>query len=618
MENIFQPIKLGKTSIKNRICFPAMCHNYLDEEGVLNRRLKEFIAERVKGGAGLIITPGNPYGKNSKARLSIASSDYFQGWHELNELVNSYDSRLFCQLHPAAPQASRRKNKILPVDLTLDDINYIVNSYTLGAINAKIIGLGGVEIHGAHAHEVAQFMSPYYNYRNDEYGGNTINRSRFAQEIVTSIKEACGDDFPVIFRISGSEKIDGGREVEETAEIAALLCEAGVDAIHVSVGLDVTDYWISSPMDIEKGFNVNDAAYIKQEIDKPVIAVGRITDLTMAEQIINEKKADIVAMGRALLADPYLPEKAIKNQLIVPCIGCNQGCRQSLKEPIYCLQNPRVGREDSLFYNVSPEKRKALIVGAGPAGLEAAITLQKRGHKATIFEKEKDIGGLIRIASLPPYKMAMNDAVAYREAMANELGVEIVTEQEVTPDLVKKFAPSIVIIASGSVPIIPNIKGINLEGIYTADEVLRRAELVGERIAVIGGGLVGCEVADFLAALGKSVIIIESLNDIAIGLSQSRKHFLVERLKAEKVEVLLESTVEEIKLPELLISRGHEFIKIDSVDSVVLAVGRKPVNDIQDQLRMLDQAKIFVIGDANKPGLAIDAIYEAAKLGSSI
>lgn len=619
---LFTPISIGRTQVKNRIVLPSMCTHYCSAEGFITDRVREFIRERAIGGIGLFIVPGNPYGKCSGARMAISEEKYFDGWRELAAIVREHGAKLVCQLHAAKPQAGRGAVTETPADMSKEEIRAVIQNYVNGAKNALEIGLDGVELHGAHAHEIARFLSPFYNKRQDEYGGNAAGRSKMAVDLVREIKDACGD-LPVIVRMSGYEMVPGGREIDETVECAVRIAEAGADALHISRGMPESEQWISAPMDVEEGFNVAAAAAVKKAVDIPVITVNRILSPLMAERILQEGKADMVAMARAHMAEPHLIKKFVEGKVPVRrCVGCNQGCRQSGlgKKNIYCMQNPRTGRESELIYLPATKEENIMIVGAGPAGLEAAVVLAERGYKPVVYEKENELGGLIRLASLPPHKQSLEELIIYRRKMLEYLNVKVEFGREVTLEMIKNINPSVLILATGSNPLMPRIPGIEGSGVYSADEVYSGKVNVGSRVAVIGGGLIGCETAEYLASKGKDVAIFEMADDVAKELGKSRRYFMLKRMGEFGVDVRLLTKVTRIELPAISISTQGYSQVLKGFDSVVVAAGRVPVDGLVQQVQQanLESTKVFVIGDVSKPGLAMDAIYQGARAAADI
>ncbi len=626
MMSVLDPVRIGNVEMKNRVVFPSMCVFFCDSEGYINETMIEYVHERAVGGAGLLIIPGSPHGKVGPGRPALSHNGYIPGWEKLAAVVHEHDAKLFCQLHPAKFQAGRGFAIDDVNDFTPEYIHSLIESYADCAVRAKMAGVDGVEIHGAHAHEVAQFMSPFYNKRTDSYGGSTENRARFGVEIVEGIKRITGADYPLIFRISGNEMVQGGREIEETVEIARLLEKAGADALHVSCGMPESEYAISMPMDMDDLFNVDSAAAVKAAVSVPVIAVDRIATMEEADAVIKSKKADLAALARAQLADPDIVAK-YEGRVPGPvrrCIGCNQGCRDAaVYKKIRCMQNARLGFESTLNYlPVSQEQaqRKIMIVGAGPAGLEAAYDLSLRGFRPTVYEKEAAPGGLLNLASLPPKKERMNDLTHFRVEALKQAGIEIHYNVEVTPELVAKQAPDVLIVATGSTTAMPPIAGLDAQIVATADDVLAgRRMMEGKHIVVIGGGLVGCEAADYLAVNGCHVEIIEMSDQVAGGLNKSRRHFLMQRMTEKDVTVRLLTKVERIDADEIQVCSADYSYAIKNVDGVVLAAGRRPADMLSQQVKeLLPQTCIYVVGDAQKPGVALDAIHQAARVAAQI
>jgi 2,4-dienoyl-CoA reductase-like NADH-dependent reductase (Old Yellow Enzyme family)/thioredoxin reductase len=622
-KKLFTPIKLGNVEIKNRIIFSSVCAHYCEKDGSIGPRMWNYVEERAKGGTGLLIIPGSPHGKVSPGRPALSDDSYIPGWAKMADMVHTYGAKLFCQLHPAAMQAGRGFKIDMPADYDKELIGKIVASYAECARRAQKAGVDGVEIHGAHAHEVAQFMSPHYNERTDEYGGSLENRARFPIQIIKAIKAACGKDFPVVFRISGNEMIPGGRVIEDSVKLAKLMEEAGADAIHVSSGMPESEQYISAPMDVPDGFNVDNAAAVKAAVKIPVVAVNRIVDIEQANEIIEQGKADMTAMTRAQLCDPELVNKRMgKNKRPARlCVGCNQGCRMPEKyKDIRCMQNPRLGFEYRLNFESIPDDRKdtrIMIVGAGPAGLEAACDLADRGFSPVVYDESSEPGGLLKLAQKPPFKANIKRVIDYRVALADMLGVKIHYGKKIELEDIRKEAPDVLVIATGSLPNIPPIPGI--EGAVTGDDVLRGAEVKGRKVAVLGGGLIGVETAEYLAAGGKEVVVFEQFGDIAAALTPTRKVFLLERMDGLKIERRVNTKIQRIALPEIIVSSEDKEETLDGFEAVVAAAGRVAQNKLANEVKEnFPNMTVFVVGDASAPGLALDAIYSAAEAAAAI
>ncbi|MCD7909577.1 MAG: FAD-dependent oxidoreductase, partial [Clostridium sp.] len=490
---ILSPIKIGPVVIKNRVIFPSMCTFFCDSSGYVTEDQMDFVEDLAKGGAGLIVVPGSPHGKPGPGRPALSEDRYMSGWKAMAETAHRSGAKLFCQLHPAAVQAGRDKVVKAVADYSKELLAQLVESYAMEARRCQLSGVDGVEIHGAHAHEIAQFMSPRYNERTDEYGGDYRGRARYSLEIVRAIKALCGDEYPVVFRISGDEMVERGRKLPETIEIIKLLVEAGIDAVHVSIGMPESEEYMCAPMDIPDGFNTGAAEAVKGEVQIPVITVGRITTMEQAEEILEQGKADLTAIGRAQLADPALVNKymGIDPSPVRRCIGCNQGCRAAtVRKKIRCMQNVRIGNEKEMtFAPPSPalKAKKVVIIGAGPAGLEAAAMLAEHGvRNLVIFEQEKEPGGKINLAQIPPFKANMEFLTRYRQEVLARHQIKIRLNVRADAAMVAAEEPDAVIIATGSSPMIPPIPGIGGTGVYTGDEALVRVDELGERSAVLG------------------------------------------------------------------------------------------------------------------------------------
>ena len=612
---VFTPIKIGNVEFKNRVIFPSMCAYYCDKEGYINDRYTAFIMERARGGAGGIVIPGSPYGRPGPGRPALSDDRFIPGWQELAKKIQSLGVRLICQLHPVPFSPPRVNNPNNPSDYPKDFIEELVGDFVAIAVRAQKIGVDCVEVHGAHGHELAVFTSPSYNKRTDEYGGDYIGRAKFGCDIVRAIKKACGKDFPVIYRMNGEDKIAEGIEKEEAAKIAKLLEEAGADAIHISGGLPPKEYYASASMDFDDCLFADAAAHVRKSVNIPVISVGRIVDVSQAQEIIDSGKADMVAMGRAMLADPELVNKAEgTNDLPTRrCIGCNQGCRDMKRYmDIQCMQNPVLGREYSF---TAPEKRdasnapKVMIVGAGPAGLEAAVTLAQYGVKPEIYDRENEPGGLVKLSKIAPRKQNMDSLTKYRKEMLDYYGIKINQGIEVDKDLILREKPDALIIATGSEPLIPRIPGLDPSAVITGDDVFRQKGIDGKRIAVIGGGLVGCEAAEFLREQGKDVEVFEMQSEIAGEMYMWKQEVLVERMTESGISMHVNSKVTEIRLPQISVEENGKPRVYDGFDNVVVAVGRKPDRQLAQQLEGLS-VQTYEIGDIKAPSFALDAVRD--------
>lgn len=611
------PGKIGTMTLKNRVIFPSMCNFYGDDEGNVTPRLEAYVRARAEGGAAAIVMPASPFGKPGPARPALSDDCYEAGWKRLLAICHACGCRLIAQIHPAKAQAGRDPALMMPDAMPREMIEEIVSGYAACAKRARAFGMDGVEIHGAHAHEVAQFLSPYYNHRTDEYGGSPEKRARLACDVIRAIKREAGADYPVIFRISAREMIPGGRELEESLRLAPLLEAAGADALHVSVGMPLSEGYISAPMDVPDGFNVEAAAQMRACVSIPVIAVDRINTPELAEQVIAQGKADFVAVGRGMLADPNFVKKIGTGEPVCLCLGCNQGCRKSVtKKAIYCVQNPFTGREAEWALEPLAEKPRVLVVGAGVSGLEAAMDFAKRGAQVEVWEAQARAGGLIELAKLPPHKSVLERLIAYRLAVLEQLGVSVRYGRRADAETVAAFAPRLVVLATGSGPAIPPIEGLNDPHVMTVDEALPRLdEIQAKHCAVLGGGLAGLETADALCARGVRADIFEMADAVGAGLPTTRKGFVMDRLNAGGCTMHTGARIRRVAFPTIGYEQNGQTLEAGPYDLVITALGRRSEHALADELRETHpEIECVCVGDANRPATALEATAGAAEL----
>lgn len=492
----------------------------------------------------------------------------------------------------------------------------MIEAFVQAAVRAKKAGFDMVEVHGTHGYLICEFLSPLTNKRTDKYGEDKVF---FAEEIVRRIKEKCGKDFPVIFRLCADEFLEGGITIEYAKEIAKRLEEAGVDAFDITGGnYDTCDHIIPPVYYDKQGYFFELAAEIKKVVSVPVISGGFITDPEVAEKAIEEGKVDMVFVGRQLLADPEWPNKVKHGELedIRPCIACNEGCIHRIfnNRPVVCAVNPLKGFEYRyLSENEIPrtsEAKEILVVGGGVAGLEFARAAKLRGHNAIVVEKSDKLGGLLWLAGAPEFKRErMQRLIKWYERQMKKLGIEVKLKTEATSRLIKELKPEVVVLATGSEPIVPQIPGI--EYAVLADDVLSGKAEVGEKIVIIGGGMVGCELGIELAKKGKKVTIVEALDTIVPNEPAINQMAINKLLAKYNVEIRTGNPVIEIRKGEIeMVDRLGRRTVLEA-DTVILAVGRKARVDE----KLLEVAKevakdVFIIADAKEPRKIIDAVRE--------
>lgn len=639
---LFEEKNIGNLKVKNRFVMPAMGSKYTNKEHMFTEQAANYYAGRAKGGFGLIITEYICVSKEGLAgttQAAIYNDDFIPSLSKVTEKVHEEGGKIFAQLHHAGNQSSRNASGMMAVSassvpafnnglpvckLTTEEVWNLVDKFGDAAVRAKKAGFDGVEIHGAHAYLVAQFLSKAFNKRVDEFGGNICDRTKFACEIIKKVKEKCGSDFPVSIRISADENIEGGNTVIDAVAQAHMLEEAGADAINVSYGSTVTKSAVQ-PYMTPTGFNINNVKEVKKAVNIPVFCVGRINDAALAESIIATGAADFVTLGRQSVCDPEFPNKVKENRLgeIYTCTGCMQRCyySDSFENPddgISCMINPFSGREGKWEIKETEKSKKVLIVGAGPSGLEAAWVLAKRGHKVTICEKSSEAGGQYSLASIPPMKQELGKTIQTYVTLCKKYGVNMVYGVEVSEEYIEEFNPDLIILATGAVPVVPKIPGIDAENIYKANDVLEgKVTIIDKNVLVVGAGLVGSETTEFLLQYRNSVDIIDMIKEPAPQLGSAPRKRLLEEFKENGVTFYSESRVLTFTEDGVNYEKCGEELGLSGYDCMVLAFGARSYNPLEEVAKKLC-SEVYVIGDAKKARDAKIAIYEAAKLAIEI
>ena len=508
----------------------------------------------------------------------------------------------------------------VPHVLTVDEIKELIEKFGQAARRAKEAGFDGVELHGSHGYLINQFFSVYSNRRTDEYGGNLENRMRFPLEVYRRARELTGDDFLIGYRVNGREFAPIETPLRDTITLCQHFEKEGVDLIHVSVGSSETLGMVLKmipPGSMPRGCYADLAGAIKAKVKIPVIAVGRINTPETAEEILRSGKADLVATGRALFADPRWPEKAFRGELkrIRRCIGCNQGCMERImqEKKVTCLYNPELGRQGELSF--SDKKKKIMVIGGGSAGMEAAAIAALRGHDVELFEKEGELGGQALLAAIPPGK---EEFFAVRDFLVNELArlkVPVHLNKEVTAEDVLGIKPDVVILATGSIPTIPEIPGIDKENVMTIWDVLKGRE-VGNKVIIAGGGLAGVETALFLAQKGKQAVLIVKYDEIGRDAGPLNRARLKEGLGKAGIEVRWKTVLTGIGERSVTARSETGEYQIPA-ETVILALG----TDADDALYRDLEGKVpelYAVGDCVTPRMMLEAIHEAFEVASKI
>ncbi len=645
LRHLFSPIRIGAAEIKNRIVMSPMGTNLASSNGEVTESLIGYYTARAKGGVGLIVTEdatiGPKYGVNS---LMLNDDRMIQGWRDLTRAVHTFGAKIAPQLmHPsfnarssitgvqpvAASPIPSRFFRELPRELSVDELQNIIEQFSLATWRAREAGCDAVLLHCAHNyHLLGSFMSALHNKRADSYGGTIEGRLRLPLEVIRSIRSKLGPDFPILIRLSGAEFEPGGRTMEETQFVVPLFVDAGVNAIQVSAGT-LNFPWITTPpMGTPLAPNAPFSEAIKRVVDVPVICGTRITSPQIAENILARSKADMIAMGRGLLADPEFANKAVMGSWedIIPCVGdCHCLVSVLADRKICCLTNPNAGREQEMVLLPVENPKRVLVVGGGPGGLEAARVAALRGHDVTLMEKTAKLGGQLLMASFPPMKQELIHAIQYLTTQVQKAGVHVEMNREATVEIVKGFKPDVVIVATGGVPVIPTeIPGNDGKNVVTAWSVLKGLVLVGPKVIVVGGGKVGCEVADFIAhpiadrnPRGNVVTLLEMLDNVALDEYSSSRSLLIQRLLTKGIRIITSAQVVEILADGITYLKDGEEETIRGVDSIVLATGTKSNNGLSKELND-GSCLTFVIGDALEPRSAVEAIKEGAEIARTI
>jgi 2,4-dienoyl-CoA reductase-like NADH-dependent reductase (Old Yellow Enzyme family)/thioredoxin reductase len=624
--------------IKNRLAVSPMVCNYCEKNGNATERFIAYHEEKARGGWGLIITENYAITPDARGFTSVAGlyeDAQIESHSRLPARVHAFGAKIVAQMVHAGRETNHGRNtgvqvvapsaipcpanQELPHELSIQEIRALIARFGDTALRIKKAGFDGVEIHGGHGYLIAEFMSSYTNKRVDEFGGILSNRLRFLREIIADVRSKVGPDFPVLFRISSHEGMPGGRKLQDTRAIAMMVEEWGVDAIDITSGTYGDGYTVPS-MAEEHAWNADSAAEIKKAVTIPVIIVGRINEPILAESILRSGMADIVAMGRGSLADPQLPNKAKEGKFesIRQCIGCMQGCigNLDLDKPISCLVNPELGFEGELRAGTPRTRRRVVVVGGGPAGLEAARAAAVRGHDVTLYESRATLGGQFAAAAYPPYKGELASYVSWARNELAALGVKIQFSTPFTAKLAEQVKPDVVVVAAGASPLILDIPGIRGANVVLAQDILMGKREPGKSVAVLGGGLVGMETAVHLGWLGRKVTIFEKVDTLCPDVVSGVLPALLKLLDDYGVEKVLNATVVEITEKEVIVSvRGEK--KRFAADMVVLAMGMNQENGLAKELK--GKVKdVVVVGDAVRPRQALQATREGFVAGLSI
>ncbi|MBN1473628.1 MAG: FAD-dependent oxidoreductase [Syntrophaceae bacterium] len=649
LENLLKPIKIKSMELKNRVVMPPMGTSLSNPDGTVSDANVAYVKRRAQGGAGLIITEitaVHPSGQINPSELGVWDDKFIPGLSKMAKAVHDEGGKIAMQLHHCGRESYtklKKKEAIgasaipsyifgflgAPREMTLAEIEEIIDAYGKAALRAQKAGFDAVELHGAHGYLLMQFLSAHSNQRTDKYGGDFRGRATFMMECIKSVRKSVGNDFPISIRISGEECIKDGYTISDIQTIVPDLVSAGADIIHVSfsthgspeVNIDTPN--ASAPVEYVPGFKSYLAKKVKEVSTVPVISVGRYTDPFLMNDIIANGEADMIAVGRQHLADPDFLKNAVEGhpEYTFECLACNQGCIERLSielQTIRCAINPETGQE--LIYPQAPAKtsRKVWVIGAGPAGLTAASEAARLGHKVTLFERDKLTGGNVLYAAKAPHKEVYAKYIKTLTDKCKRQGVEIKTGTNVTEAMLEKGKPEVVILAIGADKTACPAEGINSSVVCDAWQILD-GEIKGrDHVVVIGGGLVGMETADYLREKGvKDITIVEMLARPPVLPQAAHGQMLYRRLQAAGIKLMLGTTVKKIEENSVIISKKGEEEKLTPVNQVIVAIGVTPRNELKDMLTSKG-IQHFIVGDASAPRRIIEATTDGAKAAWSI
>lgn len=646
--HLFRPGKIGSLETSNRIVMAPVATNYASETGGVTPALIEFYERRAAGGVGLIIVENScvdyPAGKGGATQLRLDDDSFIPGLSRLVDAVHHHHSRICIQINHSGPSGPAEKtmgqgpvgasdinfSPVLapPRPLDLREIETIIEKYASAVLRAKKAGFDTVELHAGHCYLIAHFMSPFTNNRTDEYGGDFDRRLNFPVRIIRRCRELVGHDYPIMVRLSGDEFLEGGRGLEESKKVARVFEKETINAIHVTVGTHASVHpsgtCTADPVGYEQGWRVYTAEALKSVVDIPVIAVGVIREPWFAEQVLADGRADFIAIGRGLVADPDWVEKAAlgDSEAIRICISCNEGCirrRGMMDLPIKCAINAEVGRPERFRAGpVTDGPKRVLVVGGGPGGMEAARVAKMRGHDVTLWEKTGRLGGQLLLASVPDFKRKLTFLVSYLAHQMDRLGIPVELNREATLESIKAFAPDAVILATGAGPIRPAMLKADNPMLKTIDDLLRQDYCGnGSKITIMGGGVKGAELALYLAQCGEKVTIVEMMDQVATDIEPISRRDLLARLESRQVRILTGTRILSCEENGIWVENALKGVYFIKSDQAVSCLGYQSENELMT--RLTDESwPVYAVGDCVKPRMILNAITEAYEAASKV
>ena len=636
---LLEELKIGSMTVKNAVFMAPMSLGYESPDGTVNETMQEYWLARARGGVGCIITdalsvdPDVPYLGNT---LCFRNEESIASYRRFTDRIHEYGTKIIPQITHPGPESVSAFRGIPPVAssvylnsmaqrtraVTLEEIPGIIQKYAKGAYDARRAGFDGIELHCAHAYMLlGSFLSPMRNKRTDRYGGSLDNRARLLCEGLDAIREACGPDFPVILRMSGSERDEQGNTLEDMKYLVPVLERHGVAAFEISGGTQYERCNKIIPCHGEvQGVNVPEAEALHEAASVPVIVVGKINEPRFAGYLVDSGKVDGVVLGRALIADPDFVNKmeAGDYEGIAPCAACAIGCvgEQTKRHPASCVINPAAGREKELELTAAEQPKRVVIVGGGIGGMACARAFAVRGHEVVLLEREMELGGQMRLACIPPHKQELSKWIVYLEHELERLSVDVRLNTAADRAVIDGLAPEVLILATGAKEMLPPVPGIDPEQAVTAWQVLSGETVIpGGNVLVVGGGMVGCEICEYLMHQKRGslhITMIEMADEIGAGMVVNNRVPTMIRLNRPEITMMTGTKLMSVNGSDVTVERHGVQETFGGFTHVIYACGARPARALFDELKEA-YPEAVLIGDASQPAQALEAVRQAVE-----